>query len=115
MYGQRLFIVVLQKLHCLPNCLHVIIIRVILHKVSSSAPSGFGDSYMYCLRVFIVVFYKNYIVKCMCIPSFILIGFYVSELHAHLSPYRNVWPEVIYCCFIYKNYNVYNVVYMLIS
>ena len=23
MYGLRLFIVVLQELHCLPNCLHV--------------------------------------------------------------------------------------------
>ena len=29
MYGLRLFIVVLQELKCLPNCLHVSIIRVI--------------------------------------------------------------------------------------
>ena len=29
-------------------------------------------------------------------PSFILIGFRVSEIHAHL---RNVWPEAVYCCF----------------
>ena len=28
MYGLRLFIVVLQELHCLPNCLHVFMIRV---------------------------------------------------------------------------------------
>ena len=28
MYGLRLFIVVLQELHCLLNCLHVCIIRV---------------------------------------------------------------------------------------
>ena len=28
MYGLRLFIVVLQELHCLPNCLHVCMIRV---------------------------------------------------------------------------------------
>ena len=28
MYGLRLFIVVLQELHCLPNCLHTCIIRV---------------------------------------------------------------------------------------
>ena len=27
-YGLRLFIVVLQELHCLPNCLHVCMIRV---------------------------------------------------------------------------------------
>ena len=29
MYGLRLFIVALQELKCLPNCLHVTIIRVI--------------------------------------------------------------------------------------
>ena len=34
----RLFIVVLQELHCLPNCLNVFIIRVI---VRYSTPSGF--------------------------------------------------------------------------
>ena len=28
MYCRRLFIVVLQELHCLPNCLHVCMIRV---------------------------------------------------------------------------------------
>ena len=28
MYGLRLFIVVLQELHCLPNCLHICMIRV---------------------------------------------------------------------------------------
>ena len=27
MYGLRLFIVVLQELHCLPNCLHVCMMR----------------------------------------------------------------------------------------
>ena len=35
----------------------------------------------------------------MCIPSFILIGCCMSELHGHLCLYRNVWPEAIYCCF----------------
>ena len=34
--------------------------------------------------------------KGMHIPSFILIGCCVSELH---GPYRNVWPEAVYCCF----------------
>ena len=29
MYGLRLFIVVLQELHCLANCLHVFMIRVL--------------------------------------------------------------------------------------
>ena len=33
--------------------------------------------------------------KSMCIPSFVLIGCYVSELRGHLCPYRNVWPEVV--------------------
>ena len=28
MYSLRLFIVVLQELHCFPNCLHVCMIRV---------------------------------------------------------------------------------------
>ena len=37
--------------------------------------------------------------KSMCIPSFVLISCCVSELHGHLCPYRNVWPEAVYCCF----------------
>ena len=37
--------------------------------------------------------------KSMCIPSFILIGCCVSELHGPLCPYRNVLPEAVYCCF----------------
>ena len=37
--------------------------------------------------------------KRMCIPSFVLIGCCVSELHGHICPYRNVWPEAVYCCF----------------
>ena len=28
MYGLRLFIVVLQELHCLPKCLHICMVRV---------------------------------------------------------------------------------------
>ena len=66
MYCLRLFIVVLQELHCLLQCLLLLL-------------------------------------KSMCIPSFILIGCCVSELHGHIYPYRNVWPEavivVVYCCF----------------
>ena len=48
MHCLRLFIVVLQELHCLPNCLHVFMIRL----VSEIAKN------VYCLRLF----YKNYIV-----------------------------------------------------
>ena len=66
---------------------------------------------MYYLRLFIVVLqelncttmFAVIIVVCslksMCIPSFISIGCCVSELHGHLCPYRNVWPEAVYCCF----------------
>ena len=35
----------------------------------------------------------------MWIPSFVLIGYCVNELHSHICPYRNVWPEAVYCCF----------------
>ena len=45
MYGLRLFIVVLQELHCLLNCLHVFMIKVIgCHHVTKfryATPSGF--------------------------------------------------------------------------
>ena len=37
--------------------------------------------------------------KSMCIPSFVLIGYCVSDLHGHICPYRNVWPEAVYCSF----------------
>ena len=44
MYGLRLFIVVLQELHCLSNCLHVFMIRVRgcyhVTKFRYSTPSG---------------------------------------------------------------------------
>ena len=36
----------------------------------------------------------------MCIPSFVLIGCCVSELHGHSCPYCNVWPEAVYCFII---------------
>ena len=36
--------------------------------------------------------------KSMCVPSFIVIGYCLSELYGHLCPYRNVWPEAVYCC-----------------
>ena len=33
--------------------------------------------------------------KSMIVPSFIVIGYCVSELHGHICPYHNVWPEVV--------------------
>ena len=37
MYGLRLFIVVLQELPCLPNCLHVCMMRVAITSSSFTA------------------------------------------------------------------------------
>ena len=39
------------------------------------------------------------LLKSMCIPSFVLIGCCMSELHGHLCPYRNVLLEAVCCCF----------------
>ena len=61
---------------------------------------------MHCLRLFIfftrttlfTTMLTVIIVVCslkrMCIPSFVLIGYC-----RHIYPYRNVWPEAIYCSF----------------
>ena len=57
-----------------------------------------------------MLFYKNYIfyynVYCYCCGVFIEKYVYtkfrldwLSELHCHLCPHHNVWPEVVYCCF----------------
>ena len=55
---------------------------------------GVHFSAFHLLTVIIVV----RLLKSTCIPSFILIGCCVSEIHAHLCLYRNVWPEAVYCC-----------------
>ena len=49
----------------------------------------------------------------MCIPSFVLIGCCVSELHGHniICPYRNEACLLLF----YKNYIVYQIVYMFVS
>ena len=46
--------------------------------------------------------------KTMCIPSFVFIGCCVSELH---GPYRNTWPEAVYCCFTRTTFQI---VYMFV-
>ena len=38
------------------------------------------------------------LLKSRCIPSFVLIVCRVNELLGHLGPYRDVWPEAVYCC-----------------
>ena len=55
-----------------------------------------------------MLFYKEYIVyynvyhdysgAFIEIPVYTKFGLSVSELHAHPCPYRNVWPEAVYCC-----------------
>ena len=52
--------------------------------------------------------------KSMCIPSFISIGCCVSELHGPLCPYRNVLPEGGCLLLFYRNYIIYQIVYMLV-
>ena len=78
------------------------------NEVCFSTLSSFWDSYMHCLSMFIVVLQElHYLQQClllllwcvhvfMCVSSFIVIGYCVSELHGH---YCNVLPEAIYCCF----------------
>ena len=39
------------------------------------------------------------LLKSMCVPSFVLFGCCFNKLQAYLCPYRNVWPEAVYCCF----------------
>ena len=50
-----------------------------------------------------IVYYNVYYYDCVvfieCIPSFVLVGCCMSELHGHLCPYSNVLPEAVYCCF----------------
>ena len=87
MYSLRLFIVVLQELHCLPNYLHVCMIRVRVAITSSSFVTP---------HLLVVVSS----LKSMCVPSFILIGCCVSELHGHICVYRNVWPEGCFNMFV---------------
>ena len=48
--------------------------------------------------LFTAMFSMVCLLNSMCIPSFALICCYVSELHGHLCPYCNVWPEAVYCC-----------------
>ena len=43
--------------------------------------------------------YQNYSLKNVCIPSFVFIVYCVCELHAHICPSHNFWPEVVYCYF----------------
>ena len=57
MFCLRLFVVVLQKLHCLPNCLHVGMVRpsfVTLYLIVSEIAKCIARG---CL----LLFYKNYI------------------------------------------------------
>ena len=71
----RVFIVVLQELHCLLQCL----------------------PWLFC------VFIKKHVyaseTACWIVITISFIGCCFSKLHAHLYPYHNVWPKVVLCCF----------------
>ena len=70
---------------------------------------------VYCI-VYYNVYYNVYCYYCgVFIEKYVyhLIGYCVSELHGHICPYRNVWPEAVYCCFT-RTYNVYRIVYMFV-
>ena len=60
---------------------------------------------MYCVRV-LLLFYRNYVYvyivsySVYCDYFGVLIDCCVSDLHAKLCPHRNVWPEIVYYCFI---------------
>ena len=43
-----------------------------------------------------IVYYSVY---CSCDYFGLLIGCCVSELYANLCPHRNIWPEMVSCCF----------------
>ena len=47
------------------------------------------------LTIMFIVIIMVSSLKSMCIPSFVLIGCCVSELHGHLCPCHNVWPKVV--------------------
>ena len=58
----RLFIVVLQELHCLPNCLHVFMIRVITSRSFIALHVLVSEIAKCIARGCLLLFYKNYIV-----------------------------------------------------
>ena len=51
--------------------------------------------------------------KSMCIPSFVLIGCCVSELHGHIYPFHYVLPEAVNCC-LQELHCLPNFVYMFL-
>ena len=101
MYGLRLFIVVLQELHCLPNCLHVCMIRVrcCYHFTKFRCSTLSGSEIAKCIAWGCLLFFFTrttlfttmftviivvHSLKSMCIPSFVLIGYCV---HGHIVMY----------------------------
>ena len=74
------------------------------------------------MRLFLVVLQELHrLLRCLqllllfsrCMPSFVLIGCCVNELHGHLCPYRNVFTEAVYCCFTRITF-LYQIVYMFV-
>ena len=105
MCGLRVFIVVLQELHCLPYMFVWSELEVAITSPSFVALHFLVSVIAKCIAWGCLLFiYKKYIgllliivvhsLKSICIPSFVLIGSCVSELHAQLCPYHNVRPEL---------------------
>ena len=77
---------------------------------------------MYCLRLFIVFFTRITLfttmftviivvrsLKSMCIPSFVLIGCCVSEIHVHLCPYIVMYGLRLFIVCLQELHVYYNV------
>ena len=73
---------------------------VTLHLLVSEIANVLPEA-VYCCFTRTTTMFTVMIFVCllMCIPSFVLIGCCMRELHGHLCHYRNVLPEAVYCCF----------------
>ena len=94
MYGLRLFIAVLQEVS---NCLHICMISNCLH-ICMISVRGLLSVHQVLLHTYYNV-YGGVFIEMYGYAKFVFIGCCVSELHGHLRPYRNVWPEAVSCCY----------------
>ena len=119
MYGLRLFIVVLQELQCLPNCLHTYMVKVRGRYHSTKICCTTLSSSAKCIAWGYLMFYNNYIVYrivymfvwsefgfAITSPSFVAVILLVSEMAKYIT-----WGCLL---LFYKNYIVYRIVYMFV-
>ena len=90
------------------NCLHCRVIHVGYYHFTKFRFSTIPVSGI--LPGCLLLFYRNYMYflyySVYCNNFGVLISCCVSELHAKVCPHRNVWPEIVYCCF--------NIVYQIV-